>query len=134
MSMAAILSNYSPEIQHRIRIGLRGFVLSVVVGVVFFKSCGKQIGDSGNNSFLTGARMTPLLFVNGTDTTKPKVDSVALWNAHLDSVLTHTSIRDFDNWLQENATIKVYKEGKFQDFVSSFIQFQYQLWISKNKK
>lgn len=58
-----------------------------------------------------------------------KVDSVALWNAHLDSVLNRTSMKGFQTWLYENATVKQYQESKFIDLYNAFVQYQLQLWL-----
>lgn len=128
MSMAAILKNHPRKFRDRVEIGL-GIITWLMVLMVFAKSCGKQ-NDSTHNSFLTGARMIPPP-VLVSDTTKPKVDSATLWNMYLDSVWQHTSLFSFNNWLRENATVKQYEEGKYQDFLTSFIRYQYQLWQSK---
>lgn len=56
-------------------------------------------------------------------------DSVALWNKHLDSALSKTSIKDFQQWLYENATVKQYQEGKFVDLLNAYVQREYQVWI-----
>lgn len=58
-----------------------------------------------------------------------RIDSVALWNNHLDSVISKTSIKDFQSWLYENATIKQYNESKFVDLYNSFVQYQLQRWL-----
>ena len=59
-----------------------------------------------------------------------KVDSVALWNKHIDSVMSKTSIKDFQQWLYENATVKQYQEGKFVDLYNAYVQQQYNVWIA----
>lgn len=58
-----------------------------------------------------------------------RIDSVALWNNHLDSVISKTSIKDFQSWLYENATIKQYNESKFVDLYNYFVQYQLQRWL-----
>jgi hypothetical protein len=82
--------------------------------------------------------ITTLLLVvslNAFSQSKQQVDSVALWNKHLDSALSHTSIKDFQLWLYENATVKQYNESKFVDLYNAYIQFQMQLFLQpKNKK
>lgn len=62
------------------------------------------------------------------------VDSVALWNKHLDSALSHTSIKDFQLWLYENATVKQYNESKFVDLYNAYVQFQMQLFLKPKTK
>ena len=63
-----------------------------------------------------------------------RVDSVALWNKHIDSVIGKTSVKDFQVWLYENATVKQYQESKFVDLYNAFIQFQYQRWITSKSQ
>lgn len=63
-----------------------------------------------------------------------KQDSVQLWNKHLDSSLSKTSIKDFQQWLYENATVKQYQEGKFVDLLNAYVQRQYELWIQPKQQ
>lgn len=128
MSMAAILKDYPDSLRKKVGTALM-IAMVLVTFSILAKKCGGE-NDSTHNSFLTGARMIPPP-VLVSDTTKPKVDSATLWNMYLDSVWQHTSIFQFNNFLRENATVKQYEEGKYQDFLTSFIRYQYQLWQSK---
>ncbi len=77
---------------------------------------------------------TALLLIISLQSFSQKVDSVALWNQHLDSVLNKTSMKDFRLWLYENATEKQTNESKFVDLYNAFIQFQYSKWIASKSK
>lgn len=63
-----------------------------------------------------------------------KTDSVALWNKRIDSVLSTTTIKLFQSWLYENATVKQYQEGKFVDLYNAFVQRQYEIWIASKSQ
>ena len=75
-----------------------------------------------------------LISASAFSQSKQQVDSVALWNKHLDSALSHTSIKDFQLWLYENATVKQYNESKFVDLYNAYVQFQMQLFLKPKTK
>lgn len=58
----------------------------------------------------------------------------AEWSKYADSLVNHTTIFQFKSWLEENATVKQYSEGKFVDFYNSFLQYKQQLWLQSKKK
>lgn len=64
----------------------------------------------------------------------PKTDSVALWNAHIDSVIKHTSVSQFKEFIEGIATVKQYPDVKFVDAYNTFIQAQYNAWIASKSK
>lgn len=93
---------------------------------------------SGNENYFNNHKM----FLPVTaDTVKPKkaaVDSTqmirAAANAFRDSLVSKTSIKDFDKWLYENISGKSYNEGTLQELLGMFIQVQYNTWIQKRNK
>ena len=60
-----------------------------------------------------------------------KVDSVALWNKRIDSVMNHKSVVQFNQWIEDNVSVSQYKQAKFSDLYNAFVQFQYNTWIAK---
>ncbi len=64
----------------------------------------------------------------------PKTDSVALWNAHIDSAIKHTSVSQFKEFIEGIATVKQYPDVKFVDAYNTFIQAQYNAWVASKSK
>ena len=71
-----------------------------------------------------------LLFIS-LQSFSQKVDSVALWNKHIDSVMNHTSVFQFNSWVEDNVSVSQYKVAKFSDLYNAFVQFQYNTWVAK---
>lgn len=72
-----------------------------------------------------------LLIISLQSFSQSKVDSVALWNKHIDSVLNHTSVVQFNQWVEDNVSVSQYKQAKFQDLYNAFVQWNYNTWIAK---
>lgn len=132
--MAAILENHPLAIKRKVvtHAGLICFLLLVLVGYVF-RSCGKQ-EVSKNNSFLTGARMTPPVLVAPTDTLNKDSLLQVEYGKFIDSVLNHTSIVQFNKWLGDNVSANAYNDTKFLDAINAFMRYQQQVFLSKMKK
>lgn len=77
-------------------------------------------GQQGNKKDTTG--ITP---TNGI------VDVQSVWNKYIDSVVSKLSIKQFQDWLFENATVKQYNDGKFVDFYQSYLNYRYNIWIAE---
>jgi uncharacterized protein YxeA len=70
-----------------------------------------------------------LISASAFSQSKQQVDSVALWNKHIDSVLTHTSIAQFNKWVEDNVSVTQYKNAKFSELYNAYVQYQMQLFL-----
>lgn len=59
------------------------------------------------------------------------ISQQAVWNSYIDSVTSKLSIKQFQDWLFENATVKQYNDGKFVDFYQSYLNYRYNIWIAE---
>lgn len=135
MSMAAIFKNHPLQVQKKVvfHSGAICLLLIVLVGYVF-RSCGKQVNNSSkNNSFLTGARMSPALFAPIDTLNKDSLLQVE-YGRYIDSVLKHTSISDFNSFIEGGVSVKDYPTLKYTDAINAFIRQQQQVFLSKRKK
>lgn len=55
-------------------------------------------------------------------------------NKFLDSLLTKTSLKDFQTFLYETVSGKEYNEGTFVQLYNFFMQTRYNQWMQKKKK
>lgn len=104
-----------------------GIIIFVtVLSILYTKGCNNNVYD-----FTRGARMGTGIVV---DTTKPKgVDSSKLEYRFYDSVALHTNIRDFQQWLYENVSAKIFQEGKFIELYNFYLQRKYQIYLQSKK-
>jgi hypothetical protein len=70
-----------------------------------------------------------LISASAFSQSKQQVDSVAIWNKHIDSVLSNTSVKQFNQWVEDNVSVTNYKSAKFSELYNAFIQFQMQLFL-----
>lgn len=77
----------------------------------------------------------PITKQNGL--TMSKQDSVNVFiklrDAALDSIVSKTSLKDFQSWLDENISSKMMREGKLNELWAAFINAKLDEWIRKNK-
>lgn len=59
------------------------------------------------------------------------ISQQAVWNYYIDSVVSRLSLKQFQEWLFENATVKQYNDGKFVDFYNSYINWRYDIWVKE---
>ncbi len=66
-----------------------------------------------------------------------KQDSIVAFNQQVkkaeDSILSKTSMRDFQLWLDENVSAKNMREGSLSFLWSSFVNVKLDEWAKKNK-
>jgi abortive infection bacteriophage resistance protein len=55
-------------------------------------------------------------------------------NKFIDSLLTKTSVKEFQTFLYERVTGKEYNEGTFVQLYNFFMQSRYNEWMQKKKK
>lgn len=70
--------------------------------------------------------------------TKPtKQDSINVFNAQVkkatDSILSKTSMKEFQLWLDENVSSKSMREGTLNNLWSVFVNTRLEEWAKKNK-
>lgn len=58
---------------------------------------------------------------------------VKLRDAFIDTVLTKTSLKDFQKWLDESVSGKMAREGIFTDLYIAFLNAKVDEWVVKKK-
>ena len=130
MSQAALIKNPSPELKW-----IFGFLFWAIMGTsvgYVFRSCGKT--NLRKNSFLTGARMGAPVLVASIDTLNKDSLLQVEYGKYIDSVLKHTSISDFNNFIEGGVSVKDYPNLKYADAINAFIRSQQQLFLQKKQK
>jgi uncharacterized protein YxeA len=66
-----------------------------------------------------------------------KQDSINVFvqqrDSYVDSLLTKTSLKEFQKWLDESVSSKMLREGKLNELWTAFIDTKINEWVVKNK-
>ena len=77
-----------------------------------------------------------LILVSFFGNAQTKADSIQQVeaNAFIDSLVTNTSLKQFQQFLYENVSQKSASEGRFTELYNSFLQTNYAAWLQRKSK